>query len=616
MTRLAVAVVLLAALTGCYDWSSRSFFGRGDSEGYWLPLTVSLRLGPSVTEAGLDYTDPCRQRRTFPITDRVHDALKRDIGMVFEHVHTDAQPLSSGMAATSDGVVEVVLGLKELTLLIPRQDTKSYAATITLGATVTYFDAAGNLLYTKSLRTETRGNVNTERQSCEVHGLAGLANEAVATLTQGLKKHLGTSIKIRQAAEAQKGGARPLSPGSSAEAKTGGGVPLSFRAMLKDETKDQVIESGEQVSVEVEVTNAGPDFAREVVVTLSGSPALVQLFTGPIPVGDLSPGETRRVEVSGRLQSVAAAQQAELVISVATSSAGTGLPNPKRFVAALRPAKSEDSVERSIDVDQVPERVRGYERRKAVGIAIGVGAFRDPDVPGVKFASHDAEVMANYFSTVGGIPAKQIKVVTDEHALKEDVAEVLENWLPQRVESGGSVFVFFSGRAMVDPATGAVSLFPYEGTPTSPIRLYSLRRLHAALTRLPLQYAVLLLDITLTAGPDPVLLTGKGPVWDAAVPAPGDGTLVQILSISGVQKAHHYEERRHGLFTYYLLKGLGGAADGDGNGVVAMGELFEYVRAQVPKAARAEGGNEQVPMSVPALGPNAKTWNFPLARVK
>ena len=151
MTRLAVAVVLLAALTGCYDWSSRSFFGRGDSEGYWLPLTVSLRLGPSVTEAGLDYTDPCRQRRTFPIADRVHDALKRDIGMVFEHVHTDAQPLSSGMAATSDGVVEVVLGLKELTLLIPRQDTKSYAATITLGATVTYYDAAGNLLYTKSL---------------------------------------------------------------------------------------------------------------------------------------------------------------------------------------------------------------------------------------------------------------------------------------------------------------------------------------------------------------------------------------------------------------------------------------------------------------------------------
>jgi len=114
-------------------------------------LTVSLRLGPSVTDAGLDYTDPCRQRRTLPISDRLIDALKRDIGMVFEHVHTDAQPLSSGMAATSDGVVEVVLGLKELTLLIPRQDTQSYAATITLGATVTYYDAAGNLLYTKSL---------------------------------------------------------------------------------------------------------------------------------------------------------------------------------------------------------------------------------------------------------------------------------------------------------------------------------------------------------------------------------------------------------------------------------------------------------------------------------
>ncbi len=99
------------------------------------------------------------------------------------------------------------------------------------------------------------------------------------------------------------------------------------------------------------MTNAGPDLARGVVVTLSGSPSLVQLLTGPIPVGDLSPGETRLVDFSGRLQSVAAAQQAELVISISTSSAGTGLPNPKRFVAALRPATSGDSVERSIEVD-------------------------------------------------------------------------------------------------------------------------------------------------------------------------------------------------------------------------------------------------------------------------
>jgi hypothetical protein len=507
MTGLTVALVLLVVLSGCNEMSSRWFVGAGNSQGYWLPLTVGLRLDPSVTEAALAYTDSCGQPQTLPLADRLTPALKRDIGMVFERVLADAQPLGTRVAAPADGVVEVVLGLKEIELFILRQANKSYPATITLGATVSYFDAGGTLLSTGNLRTEARGNVDTERQGCEVHGLAGLTNDAITRLAQGLNQHLGTSIKILQAAEAKQSGGRPPLSGSQAEA--------------------------------------------------------------------------------GRAGS-----------------------------AAFRPAQAEASQGRTIDVDQVPERVAGHERRKAVGIAIGVGAFRDPEVPVVNFASHDAEVMARYLRAVGGIPAWQVKVVTDDHALKDDLVEVLENWLPQHVESGGDVLVFFSGRAMVDPATGAVWLFPHEGTPGSPVRLFSLRRLQAALTRLPLQHAVLLLDVTLTVPPDSVRHKGRSPVWDAAASTPGDGKLVQIVGVSGVQDAHRYERGRHGLFTFHLLKGLRGEADADGDGLVSLGELFDYVQTQVPKAARAEYGHEQEPMSVPPLDPKAQARSLPLARVK
>jgi uncharacterized caspase-like protein/cytochrome c-type biogenesis protein CcmH/NrfG len=40
----------------------------------------------------------------------------------------------------------------------------------------------------------------------------------------------------------------------------------------------------------------------------------------------------------------------------------------------------------------------------------------------------------------------------------------------------------------------------------------------------------------------------------------------------------------HGVFTYYLLKGMRGEADTSRNGVVSVGELFEYVRENVKKA--------------------------------
>ncbi|OLC00403.1 MAG: hypothetical protein AUH35_01745 [Nitrospirae bacterium 13_1_40CM_62_7] len=507
MTGLTVALVLLVVFPGCNEISSRWFTGAGASQGYWLPLTVGLRLDPSVTEAALAYTDSCRQPRTLPFGDRLTEALKRDIGMVFEHVLADAQPLGSRVATASDGVVEVVLGLKEVELFIHRQSTRSYPATVTLGATVSYFDAGGTLLSTRNLRTEARGNIDTEGQSCEVRGLAELANDAITRLAQGLNQHLGTSIKILQAAEAKQREGKPLVSGLQTGAGRGGS-------------------------------------------------------------------------------------------------------------AASRPAQAEASQARSIDVDQVPERVRGYERRNSVGIAIGIGAFRDPEVPVVKFASHDAEVMARYLRAVGGIPAWQVKLVTDDHALKDDLVDVLENWLPQHVESGGDVLVFFSGRAMVDPVTGAVSLFPYEGTPTSHVRLLSLRRLQAALTRLPLQHAVLLLDVTMTVQHDSIRQKGQSPVWDAAVPTMGTAKLVQILGISEAQNAHQYERGRHGLFTFHLLKGLGGEAEADGDGLVSLGELFDYVRTQVPKAARAEYGHEQEPMSVPPLDANAQVRSLPLARVK
>ena len=51
-------------------------------------------------------------------------------------------------------------------------------------------------------------------------------------------------------------------------------------------------------------------------------------------------------------------------------------------------------------------------------------------------------------------------------------------------------------------------------------------------------------------------------------------------------------ELGHGLFTYYLVEGLRGAADADGDGVVTLQELYTYVEQQVSRKSRAVGGNQ------------------------
>lgn len=57
---------------------------------------------------------------------------------------------------------------------------------------------------------------------------------------------------------------------------------------------------------------------------------------------------------------------------------------------------------------------------------------------------------------------------------------------------------------------------------------------------------------------------------------------------------------RHGLFTQYLLTGLGGTADRDGDGQVTLHELDQYVGRHVSVEAR-EANREQTPvLTIPA----------------
>jgi helicase len=51
-------------------------------------------------------------------------------------------------------------------------------------------------------------------------------------------------------------------------------------------------------------------------------------------------------------------------------------------------------------------------------------------------------------------------------------------------------------------------------------------------------------------------------------------------------------ELGHGVFSYYLVQGLNGAADLNLDGIVTIQELYEYLEQQVTQKSRAAGGNQ------------------------
>jgi hypothetical protein len=76
--------------------------------------------------------------------------------------------------------------------------------------------------------------------------------------------------------------------------------------------------------------------------------------------------------------------------------------------------------------------------------------------------------------------------------------------------------------------------------------------------------------------------------------APANALL--LTSAGPEQVSTWYPEKGHSLFTYFFLKGIQGAADGNGDGAITVAEIKAYLESQVPYMARRLGGVDQVPV--------------------
>jgi len=624
---------LFLSLTGCGLFGSRD----GVHIGYYLPLTVQLRQAPTVAAAQLTYQDACGQNQVLPFGPQLAEAITRKSGRVFEKIVPDNAPVPPSV----DGYEDVSVGMTTLDLFIPRQVTRSHPATLAIGLDFGYIAADGTVLFSKKLQGLGSGDVDVNASSCELKGLDKIVKEAIANVTDGMAEALGTSVKIRQAAGAGHTGASATgaTPPPSPMAQSAPVVPvpvpvpvpapaaagaaateeqpstLVFRAIIRDENRNQLLHEGENVDVEIEVKNEGPGAAAGVEILVSGTAALVEMIPSVLIVGDIPAGDVKRVSVNGKVGAVAEATQAELVLALRAKSPAVQLPSVKKYLMAVKPANAPEAIAVPVDVDEMPKPSSGkLKQPKAVGIAIGIGQFRENAMPRVKYAQQDADTVAKYWSAVGGIPAERIRRLFESRALKGDLVETFEEWLPRQADATTVVYVFIAGRGLVDPATGAVSVIPFDGTATSSARLYSLRRLQESLSKLPVQRSIVMVDLSLEHLP---VQNGAGPaapMWPQE--EQGKERVMWMVGNRAVQEAHHFDLGHHGLFAYQLLKGLGGAADVDKDGTILAGELCVYARGQVAKMAHEQFGNEQDPLCVPGPGQGAMVRLQPVAKLR
>jgi uncharacterized caspase-like protein len=246
-------------------------------------------------------------------------------------------------------------------------------------------------------------------------------------------------------------------------------------------------------------------------------------------------------------------------------------------------------------VDKVPE--GKVARKNAYAVVVGIEQYRQK-LPKADFAAHDAQVMNDYLIKTLGLQEENVALLTDDHAARTDLEKYLEKWLPNRVEKGDTVFIYFSGHGAPNPKTGEAYMVPYDGDPAYiDTTGYPLKRLYEQLATLPAKEVVVMLDSCFSgAGGRSVIAKGMRPMGlSVETPVQAKGKTVVLAASSGDQVSSTYDPKGHGLFTYFLLKGLQGEADQNKDGAVDLQEAFDYLKPQVERIARREYNNEQTP---------------------
>ena len=237
-------------------------------------------------------------------------------------------------------------------------------------------------------------------------------------------------------------------------------------------------------------------------------------------------------------------------------------------------------------------------------LVIGINRYEYPasggfNITPLKVAVRDAHTLSQFLTdpTTAGFPPEQVFTLTDDAATKRNILLTLNDIVLKAGEKD-LVLIYFSGHGFHDQKRGLTYLLPYDAEMQDPsTTCIALRDLRDKFDDLNANKVVTILDACHSGG---IKIRGTKGVeespyqyyLDAFEQAEGRPML---LSSDQSEVSWEMADGQNSVFTHFLLKGMRGEADFDGDGVVGFSEAARYVEQRVPEYTRANGLSAQRP---------------------
>ncbi len=229
----------------------------------------------------------------------------------------------------------------------------------------------------------------------------------------------------------------------------------------------------------------------------------------------------------------------------------------------------------------------------------------------VPYAKRDGQMFTEYCKNTLGIPTENI--IEYDNATYGDMLKAISDIKSIAAAYRGelNVLFYYAGHGAPMEGTQEAYLLPVDSYGAHSGAALSLDDLYSELGKMGARTTTVFLDACFSGASREggMLASARGVAVKPKEATPTAGNVVVLSAASGEETALPYEEMKHGMFTYYLLKKLK-----ESKGDVTLGELSDYVIQNVRQRSAVVNRKSQTP-TVLTSGAVAETWrSIKLAR--
>ncbi len=231
-------------------------------------------------------------------------------------------------------------------------------------------------------------------------------------------------------------------------------------------------------------------------------------------------------------------------------------------------------------------------------------------VPKVAFANNDMNIFAQYCQKTLGIPMQNIRKYKDATfgsmlSALNDIKDISDAY-----NGDMNVIFYYAGHGIPNEKDQTAYLLPTDADGKSTEVCFPLARLYKELGELNAKSVIVFMDACFSGAQrgNGMLASARGVAIKAKEQKPM-GKLIVLTASSGEETAYPYNEKAHGLFTYFLLKKLN-----ETKGKCSLGELSEYITTNVRRQSIVINRKPQTPAIIFSDSVKDEWMNYKLTR--